>query len=333
MKRFVSSFVLVTFALGAISFHGPAWAQTTPAEEAQAAFKQGAEAVEAAEWARALGLFEKSRALYKHPLTTYNIAVCQRFLGRYTLAGATLKEALAENAASGLMPALFVEQAKTYAAELEAKLVRVTIHAHPAKAAVLVEGRPLAPTEAEAEGTYLAGVAPAGKATSVGRETFVALVDPGTSVFTFSLDGYHTIDVSRTLRPGTSSVVDVSMEEQPASIRLTTTPKLSIVKVDGVDFGPAPVLVTRGPGPHRISVTHEGYTRYDSSVTLHPGQLYPLDAHLVAETRPFYKTFWFWGAASATAIGIGIVTFLVARPAPTRPDVDRGGLDWAAQIP
>jgi len=327
LKRRVPSLVLVALLLASSR---PAHAEGT-ADEAQATFKQGAEAVEAAEWARALALFERSRALYKHPLTTYNIAVCQRFLGRYALAGQTLRDALAENAATGQMPALFVEQAKVYAAELEGKLVRLTVNVQPARAAVLVEGRPLATTPTE--GTYVAGVAPVGKATSVGRGTFTVLADPGTTVLTFSLEGYDTIDVTRTVRPGGASVVDVSMTEQPATLRLTSSPKLALVKVDGVDVGPAPVLVTRSPGPHKISVLRDGYTRYDASVTLRPGQLYPLDAHLVPETRPFYKTFWFWGAASAVAVGVGVVTFLVARPAPTRPDVDRGGLDWAAQVP
>ncbi len=328
--------LLLPFFVAVLLAGTPAGADEPPppdqaAEQARAAFKQGAQAVEEAEWSRALEAFERSRSLVPHPLTTYNIAVCQRFLGRYTLARATFQAALAETDAAHPMPALFLEQAKTYMAEIDRKLVTVTVHARPAAAAVLVEGRPLVP--GSAPDVFVAGTAPAGKPTSPQRETYTVLVDPGNALFSFSLAGYDTIEIARSLKPGTKADVDVSMAEQPATIRLTADQRAAIVRFDGTDLGPAPVSITRGPGEHRLTITKDGFTTYDTRVTLRAGQYLPLDARLVPEKTPLYKKWWFWTSAGVAAVGIGLVTFLVVRPAPTRPEVDRGGLNWAAQVP
>src|SRR5687768_5799087 len=57
--------------------------------EARAEFRRGAGHVEKGEWAEALTTFEKSNAARRHPVTTFNIGVCQRAMGLYTRARQT----------------------------------------------------------------------------------------------------------------------------------------------------------------------------------------------------------------------------------------------------
>src|SRR5262249_16858609 len=54
------------------------------ADAARAAFVEGTTLVKNAQWAEALAAFERADKLKSHPVTTYNIAACERAMGRYT---------------------------------------------------------------------------------------------------------------------------------------------------------------------------------------------------------------------------------------------------------
>lgn len=329
--RTVAAVVLgVMLLLGTM---GPARADQDDSEErARAAFKEGAALAEQAEWARALAAFEQSRAARDHALSIFNIGVCQRYLGRYTLARETLRAALARNEKMGEMPALFVEQATTYLNEIEQKVARVTVSVKPRATAVAVEGRPLIPAE-DRPGVWVAGVAAGGVGKSTGADQFEVIVDPGVSVFTFTLEGHETIEVRRELKPGTTTPLPISMTEQPATVQISSDRDHAIVRVDDVDVGMTPVLVSRPPGTYRLSIIKNGFAPYESQLALKPGQDLRLDAKLLPERVPLTKKWWFWAAIGAAVAGAATATYFVVRPEPTRPEVDKGGLNWAAEVP
>ena len=74
-------------------------------------YTQGIALVNAAQWGEALAKFEESSSLRSHPVTTYNVAVCERALGRYTRARITFANALAEASEATPLPASMAKDA------------------------------------------------------------------------------------------------------------------------------------------------------------------------------------------------------------------------------
>lgn len=331
--RFLSRLVLLAVVACALTLapRRAAADDPPPDDPARVAFREGAQLIEQAEWARALAAFERSHAARPHDLTLYNIGVCQRYLGNYTLARQTLARALASNESSRAMPELFVSQARTYLDEMNAKLARLVVTLKPRTALVAVEGRPLTRAPGS-EDAFIAGVAPTGAPTSVALDRFEIVVDPRPVVLTFSLEGHDTIELRREPKPGSREAVDVSMTEQPAQMRIGSNVPNAVVQVDGVDVGIAPLLVSRPPGVRLVTITSGGYTPYESKVTLKPGQLVPLDATLTPEKTPVTKRWWFWSGIAAAVLTAGVVTYFAVRPEPTRPEADPGKLGWVAEV-
>lgn len=327
MKRLAA----VLFLLLATTAIAPSARADDNDDEARRTFREGATLIEQAEWASAVAAFEKSLALKPHALTLYNIGVCQRFLGRYTLARETLRAALKRAEGTSELATMFVDQAKTYLAEIDGKLAHLVVTVTPPDTRIAVDGRRLAPV-ADRDNVFVAGIAEAGEAQPVGKAKFEVIVDPRPTVLTFVMPGYNTIEIRRDPKPGSTEEVPVSMSEQPAQIRIASNVPKAVVRVDGVDVGLAPVLVTRPPGQRLVSVTTDGYVPYESKVTLKPGQTFPLDAQLSPEKQPLTKKWWFWTAAAAVVIGAGVTTYLIVRPAPSRPDPNSGGLGWLATV-
>ncbi len=308
----------------------PRAAQADDGDAARTAFREGAALVEQSEWASALTAFERSLQIRPHALTLYNIGVCQRFLGRSTLARGTLRRALERADATGEMPTLFLDQTRAYLAEVETKLARLTIRVSPVTTRIAIDGRPLAPEGHP--GVLVAGIAGVGAATSVGQEHFEVLVDPRPLVITFSLEGHDTIEMKREPKPSSTEEVTVSMTEQPAQLRIASSVAGAVVRVDGVDVGIAPVSVSRPPGVRVVTVTNVGYVPYESKLTLKPGQVFPLDAQLSPEKPGLTRKWWFWSGSAVLLAGVGIATYFIVRPAPQRPATDPGGLGWVADV-
>lgn len=300
-------------------------------DEARVSFKEGAALVEQAEWSAAVGAFERSYSARPHALTLYNIGVCQRYLGRYTLARATIEKALRRAEGTTELAPFFVDQAKTYLGEIDAKLAHLVVTVAPAGTRVAIDGRPLVPRD-ERSDVLIAGIADAGEGQSVGRATFEVLIDPRPTVLTFTLAGHDTVELRRTPKPGGREEIPVSMTEQPAEIRVSSNVPRSVVRVDGVDVGLSPVAVMRPPGSRVVSVTSDGYTPYESKLTLRPGQTFPLDAKLSPEPTPLTKKWWFWTSVVAGLTAVGLTTYFIVRPEPERPEPERGGLGWLAEV-
>ena len=322
---------MLALCLGLALFRAaPAAAQEAPAaQRARDEFRAGGQLVEQSEWAAALAAFERSLALRQHALTIYNIGVCQRFLGRYTLAVSTLRQALARNEGSLELPDLFRDQARAYVDEIDPKLARITITVKQPEATIAVDGRPLAATPSA---ELVAGVAAPGEGKRVPAPTFVVIADPGSHVLTFQLAGHDTLEVRRDLKPGTTAQLAMSLTEQAAELQIDANRPGSVVRVDEVDVGLTPVTIMRPPGAHAISVAKEGFVTYGASLNLRPGQHTKLAAELPAERTPITKRWWFWTTAAAVLATGAIVTYAVTRPAPEPPAYEAGSTGWIVPV-
>src|SRR3954471_1195612 len=77
---------------------------TPEVEQAREAFVQGAALARDAQWGAALASFARSARLRPHAWTTYNIAVCERALGKYVLARRSFAGALEQRVAEADLP-------------------------------------------------------------------------------------------------------------------------------------------------------------------------------------------------------------------------------------
>ena len=75
-----------------------------PQKDARAAFVDGMALVDKAQWAEALTAFERAAKLRAHPVTTFNMAACERAMGRYIRARVLYMEALAGSADGAKLP-------------------------------------------------------------------------------------------------------------------------------------------------------------------------------------------------------------------------------------
>jgi hypothetical protein len=112
---------------------------------AREAFESGARLASEGRWKDALALFSLSSSLRPHAMTTYNIAFCERALGRATRARQFFTRALAEDDArdQAELTADFRAAIARYLVELESEIVRIRVELVPAIARVAIDGRPL----------------------------------------------------------------------------------------------------------------------------------------------------------------------------------------------
>jgi len=312
----------------------PAHAQTSvPASTAPAAdgvsqardlYAQGIELAKKSQWAEALGTFERSLSLRGHPVTLYNIGVCEWSLGRYTRARRVLARSLASSPTSDELPPSMAEEARGYLGQIERLLVHVDVELRPADAGIAVDGRPL-----EAEGaTMVADLAAPGLGTAPPASTFELVMDPGTRVLTLSRKGFSDVVLHRTFAPGSRSKLPLELARLPGTLHVASSQGHSVVSVDGFDVGVAPVDLSRPAGMYRVVVRRDGFDAFETKVELNPGEQANLQATLVPTKTPITKKWWFWtGAASVLAGGV-LLTYAVTRPEPQPPPYERGSTGW-----
>lgn len=280
-------------------------------KEARALFNHGAELVANAQWSEALASFEQSAAKRPHPITTYNIAQCERALGRYTAAREHFTHALAEGEASGALPASLAADAHRYAQQLEQLVVHAKISVRPADAHVAVDGHALAPPLTD------------------------VVLDPGNHILTLSHEGYADGFMSRTFAPGARVELALDLDRLPAHIHVSSNQAGAIVTVGGYDVGAVPVDVSRPAGTYRVMVKKQGYDPYEAQIHVNAGQDANLNAPLAREHVSILKRWWFWTLAASLVTGAAVTTYFLARtpPTPVRPPLDGGGLGWVIKLP
>jgi PEGA domain len=325
--------VFITF-ISLLSCAGAARAEEGPeVAEARAAFVEGADLARDMRWGDALGRFEHSAKLRPHAGTSYNIGICERALGHYTRALQAFRQALAENRAAGgqAINAATVADIERFVEEQRRVVATLEVTLAPADAALAVDGRPL---EASDEaGTLTAGTAPAGPGRTPPAAKFQLVLDPGVHLFVVSRKGFADVARRETVAPGSRGRLDLALERLPAQLDVSANQEGAVVTVDGLDVGVAPVSLSRPAGTYRVVVRKRGFVPYEVSATVQAGERSQLQAELRPEGTSILKRWWFWTAVAAVVAGAAVVTWLIARPAPEKPPLDGGGLQWTVRVP
>jgi hypothetical protein len=325
---------VVCVALLAAAGSSPARAaDPDPVQKARAEFVAATDHVKNARWGEALAAFERSAALRPHALTTYNIGACERALGRYTRARATLQRALDSDDGTGKreLPKSFADDARRWIAEIDGILVRASVTLSPADATLLVDGAPLTPEQTPS--VLTAGLPPGAHPVTTPGSHFTLIIDPGEHIFALSRAGFANAVVSRSLAPSSKPNLTLDLQSLPALIRIAANRPGAVVTIDDLDTGVAPVEVSRPAGVYHVTVRKSGFVPYVTTVRVSPGDHPSLQASLVEETSPIYKKFWFWAGAAAVVGGATVGTYFLTRPAPERPAPDGGGLGWVVTVP
>lgn len=276
--------------------------------EARRQFVRGTTFVKAAQWTEALEAFEQSGRLRPHPITTYNIAACERALGRYTAAREHLKQALdVEGNVNGELPESIRVEAKLYLGEIERLLVHVELTVEPEGATVTLDGRPL-----QRSGTLV--------------------LDPGTHIFALSRKGFSNAVVTKTFKPGAREALTLNLERLPAKLSVSSNEKEAVVRINRIDVGYAPVMVERPAGSYVVRVEKPGFNSYESVVSVNAGETAAIKAKL--SPTPITQKWWFWSITGLVVSGAVIGTYYATRsePAPQRPPPDGGALGWTIEL-
>ncbi len=320
---------------------GSAWADSPkePDEVALAreAFLKGTELVKSTQWAEALVSFEKAAKLRPHAITTSNIAVCERALGRYTRARKTLRRALAENEASGgtQLPEGVLADNKAYLTQIEGLLATASITLDPANAAIGIDGRPLEVESSTGVPVLVSGLRAPGPGEAPPAATFKVVLDPGTHVLTLSRKGFADAIVNKTFGPGSVTTLTLSLDKLPATFHVGCDQPGAIVSVNGLDVGMAPVDVSRPAGKYRVIVKKPGHVTYEAEVNAQAGESVDLKATLPEEKRSLTSQWWFWTGSAVLLSGVAISTYFLTRkdPDPVRPALNGGSLGWTVPVP
>lgn len=316
-ERAIACVIVLATTFAATTAH--AQSRTGPAVHdegtlrARSEFVAATDHVKNARWGEALAAFERSAELRPHALTTFNIGACERALGRYTRARSTLVRALAANEGTGgrELAASFVADAKKWIEDIDRIVVHASIVLRPADASLLLDGAPLA--------------TPGGRATVV--------LDPGTHMFGLSRAGFASSVVTKTFAPADKPEIVLDLQSLPATLRIAADRAGSVVAVDDLDVGVAPVEVTRPAGTYAIVVRKPGFVTYQSRVKVGPGEQPSIQANLPEQTTPVTKKVWFWTAAAVVVAGAAVGTYFLTRPEPERPPPNGGALGWVVTIP
>jgi len=316
--------VLLVFAVLLVS----SAAHADDVAAAKESFTRGLELAKDQKWGEALDAFEAAGRAKPHALTTYNAAVAERALSRYTRARSRFAAALAEDAAAGgsQLSQSYKDDAKTFLAELDALLVHVNVTLDPSDASLAVDGRPLSWTTNERT-TAFAGVASPGAGERVDKKTFEVVVDPGAHVFTVTKDGFETVAAKEDFKAGAKKDLSLSLTAMPGKMRIDASQGGSAVRIDEIDVGIAPLLVDRPAGDYRIDVRKSGYVPYVTKVTLRPGQRTDILARM-AEDPPLTRRWWFWTSIGGAVLVGGLVAAVIVLNA---SEYDGGNQGWVAE--
>jgi PEGA domain len=302
----------------------PADAQT---ERGRQAYLRGAAASKEEHWGEALTAFEEAAAIRDAPRVQYNIAYCQRALGRYVAARRATQRVLHDT--SGLDPSE-IENSKAYLVEFEGLIVHVHVTLDPDNAAITIDGRPLQLDDG-APDTYVGSIGAAAEAKPLGKSAFTVVLDPGVHLFRATRAGHQDVVLRETYKPGESATLPMKLDVLPATISIRSEPDAAIVKIDGREVGLAPIDFQRQAGNYKLEVVLDHYETYKATLDLQAGQQSDLTAKLNPYTVPLTKRWWFWTGAAVIVAGGAALTYALTRPAPQPPAYEAGSANWLVQ--
>lgn len=198
--------VALLLVASSASAEEPTRAETPSAEEpaglkaARDEFKRGAGLAREQRWDQARLAFERSYQLRPHPVTTYNIAYCERAVGHPARALRAFERALAEHQArsGGELPPHLIELATTYRDEVARRVARVELVVPPG-ARVAIDG--VSSTDVSS----------------------AVLLDPGAHVFVIAKPGFVTSAVTRSFVDGQRARLELPLEARPVQVERALT--------------------------------------------------------------------------------------------------------------
>jgi hypothetical protein len=285
---------------------------------AREAFVRGTELARSSSWREALDAFEQSYALKRHPVTTYNIAFCERELARYARAWASFSRALEAHAAPDgqELPPDLLYSAKVYRSELEEKLARVSIRVPPG-ARLTVDGEPIEKPS--------------------NQELVELMLDPGAHTFRVSKTVHRATEQVRQLVSGPNETLVLELEPElppPVGVPKREQPKPESVAPAAPTHDYAWPIVAYGIGAVGIGVGAVfGVRALDEERKLR--QLCP-DRTCPAEYEPRLETANRDALISTAGFGVGIAgaalgtyLLLTLEPAPEQRQIAPAlGLGW-----
>lgn len=258
-------------------------------DEARAAFVQAVELAKQTHWAEALAAYERSAKLRPHAITTYNIGVCRRAMGEYTLARETFVRALAESEAASppQLAESLVANDKAYITEIDGLLATANVQLTPANASITVDGRPLELRSRPGEAPVLtAGTRPPGPGEPPPQGSFRLVLNPGTHVITVSRAGFADSVVNKTFAAASTTELKLDLDRLPATLHVASSEPGAAVTFEGVDVGITPLDLSRPAGKYHVRVQKPDFKPFEANVSVEPGQELDLRAPRPAWRSP-----------------------------------------------
>ena len=234
---------------------------TAAIEEARRLFKDAVALTDVDRWDDALVKFERAAQLVPDKAAiTFNIARCEKSLGRYTRARALFMKALEQGRSTDALEPDEIATARRFIAEIEPKILRVTVVLSRVDATVLVDGRPLEAGSWPGEPAVLtAGTRAPGDGEAAPSARFELRIDPGTHVFAVRRRGQSAV-LTSTLEPGYKGSLELDAPEdappKPA-IRYELVPMYMMVAAWG--FGTGITLDSSGKGAPTLTYRGLGF--------------------------------------------------------------------------
>jgi hypothetical protein len=197
----------------------PSAEENNVVEQARDAFVLGTTLASEGEWPEALMAFVRSSTLRPHPVTTYNMAYCERAMGHYTRARKLFRQSLSEHekGTNGTLPDDLLALAKGYLPEVERRLAHASVRAELDGATVSVDGRPLEQASAPSDPhlVLVAGTRDDRGSEAPPASSFELLVDPGRHLVVLSRPGTPDKVIAETFDAGSERNLLLRAEAAP----------------------------------------------------------------------------------------------------------------------
>lgn len=255
--------------------------------EARQAFDDGTRLYKDARYEEAA---ERFRAAYRASgdrRLLFNVAVCEKAVGRNVRAIHELEESLAERPK---LPPEYIERTEEALAALRTHVATVTVETSVPDAVVRVDGQP----------------ASAG----------MLLVDEGPHVLTAEKPDYETASERIEARGGERSRVRLVLVPErppprPAHLHVRSDRSEDTIAIDGSARGLGPVDAELPPGEHQVVIARPGGSSKTMSILLREGEARDLRVSLPEEQKGGISPWWFV-AGGAILAGAATTTILLA---------------------
>ena len=303
--RFLFVLMFLTVLLGGYPFRTASAADDK--DLALAHFNAGVTLFAAENYQAAATEFEASVRLYPTQNGYYNLANCLKALHQYDKAVRVLDELW--DRFGYTMDEGLGERVDALAQSLLPLVGKITVSVVPAEAEVFLDGESMGKSPLE--------------------ESLVVL--PGPHTVAVRKPGFDPVTRTVTVDAAETMTVDIQLTAAMAALRIITTPSDATVALDGAVVGASPMddALRVTPSTHMVSVTKSDYEKWETAVTLNPGEERALNVVLTPKPPPprpvvkvptddeleekrkehIAKRLLYVGLAGSLSLGVGSVVF------------------------